>query len=110
MRGADVVQDARRRLEHGAVAGALQTTGEIDILEIAAERFGKQADLQERGSAIEAARRAGAEDGAWLGVGWAWPFAVAAFLGEATSVIAVAGAVDGGAVGPGKHHGGDGSN
>src|SRR5437868_8600616 len=68
-RGRYMVQYVRCRFVHRLEAGAIQTEGEIDVLEVAAEIFWEQADAIEGRPPIEAGGRAGAEDAAWFEIG-----------------------------------------
>src|SRR5947209_1611117 len=61
IRRGDMMENARMRLEHGLVAGALQAKSQVHILEIRAEGFGKAADFQKSLATIEGAGSAGTE-------------------------------------------------
>ena len=100
--GADAVQDARGRLVHDPVAGALEAEGQVNVFEIAAEGFRKETNPLETGPAKKAARCAGAEDGTGPGEGGTRARAVPALGCHAAEVVAIAGAIDPAAIGPGQ--------
>ena len=75
-------------------ASPVQSEGEIDVLEISAERFRKPADSQESIAPVERTRRAGAEDASCLQMLGTQRPTMAALAGDAAQEIAVAGAID----------------
>src|SRR5262249_29634135 len=83
---------------------------EIDVFEVAAERFREEADLLQGGAAIEAGGGADAKDGTWLQEFGAQRLTVTALLGDPAEAIAVACAVDRVAVGPGEYERSDGAD
>src|SRR5260370_10077498 len=94
IRGGDVVQHARARLEQDAVASPVQPKRQVHVLEVSAEGRGKSADAEEAVAAIESAGGGGAKDETRPQVVGVERLAVTVLAGHAAEVVAVAGAVD----------------
>src|SRR4051794_40618949 len=62
--GRDMMINARGRLVPRFVAGAIETAGQIHILEISSERFGKATDMPQCSAPVERTGRTGAKDAA----------------------------------------------
>src|SRR5262245_22420598 len=88
------VDDPRCRLELDPVTGPVQTEGEIDVLEIGAEAFGKAANMEQGCPPVERAGCAGAEDRTGLEIIARDPLAVPALAGDTAEIVTIAGAVD----------------
>src|SRR4051812_25660542 len=89
------MQHSRARLEQDAITSPVQTEGKVHVLEIGAERLGKDTGSQERVAAIEGAGSAGPENVSRPQMFGPQQLAVAMLAGDATEIVAIARAIDG---------------